>query len=72
MVDLRSVRRSQRSTLDPKELQRIITMRDKRFTLMSIASLLALALTNLRLTHKAISLGLLKHLQPPLPMKRYQ
>ena len=72
LVDRRSVRRSQRRTLDPQHLQRAVALRHERCTLRRIARLLALPLSTVGRTLKAMGLGRLKHLQPPVPVRRYQ
>jgi hypothetical protein len=72
LVDRRSVRRSQRRTLEPQHLQRAVALRHERFSLRRIARLLALPLSNVGRTLKALGLGRLKHLQPPVPLRRYQ
>jgi len=72
LVDRRSVRRSQRRTLDPQHLQRAVALRHERSTLRRIARLLALPLSTVGRTLKAMGLGRLKHLQPPVPVRRYQ
>jgi hypothetical protein len=72
LVDRRGVRRSQRRTLDPQHLQRAVALRHERCTLRSIARLLALPLSTDGRNLKAMGLGRLKHLQLPLPVRRYQ
>jgi hypothetical protein len=72
LVDRRSVRRSQRRTLDPLHLQRAVALRHERCTLRRIARLLAFPLSTVGRTLKAMGLGRLKHLQPPVPVWRYQ
>jgi transposase InsO family protein len=72
LVDRRSVRRSQRRTLDPQHLQRAFALRHERCTLRRIARLLALPLSTVGRTLKAMGLGRQKHLQPPVPVRRYQ
>ena len=72
LVDRRSVRRSQRRTLDPQHLQRAVALRHERCTLRRIARLLALPLSTVGRTLKAMGLGRLKQLQPPVPVRRYQ
>ncbi len=71
-MDRRSVRRSQRRTLDPQHLQRAVALRHEHCTLRRIARLLALPLSTVARTLKAMGLGRLKHLQPPVPVRRYQ
>jgi len=72
VVNRRSVRRSEQRTLDPKNLQRAVALRHELCTLRRIARLLALALSTVGRTLKAMGLGRLKHLQPPVPRRRYQ
>ncbi len=72
LVDRRSVRRTQRRTLDPQQLLRAIGLCHERFTLRRIARLLAALLSIVGRTLKAIGLGRLKNLQPPVPVRRYQ
>jgi hypothetical protein len=70
-VDRRSVRRNQRRKLDPLYLQRAVALRHERGTLRSIAGLLALPLSTVGRILKAMGLGRLKPLQPPMPVRRY-
>ena len=72
LVDRRSVRRSQRRTLDPQHLQRAVALRHERCTHRRIPRLLALPLSTAGRTLITMGLGRLKHLQPPVPMRRYQ
>jgi len=72
LVDRRSRRRSQERTLDPQQLQRAIGLRHERCPLRRIARLLAAPLSTVGRTLKAIGLGRLKNLQPPVPVRRYQ
>ena len=61
-----------RWTLDPQHLQRAVALRHERCTLRRIARLLALPLSTVGRSLKALGLGRLKHLQPPVPVRRYQ
>jgi transposase len=72
LVDRRSVRRSQRRTLDPQHPQRAVSLRHERCTLTRIARLLALPLSTIGRILKALGLGRLKNQQPPVPVRRYQ
>ena len=72
LADRRSVRRTQLRTLDPQQLQRAVDLRHERCTLRRIARLLAAPLSTVGRTLKAIGLGRLKNLQPPVPVRRYQ
>ena len=67
-MDRRSVRRSQRRTLDPQHLQRAVALRHERCTLRRIARLLS----SVGRTLKAMGLGRLKRLRPPVPVRRHQ
>ena len=60
LADRRSVRRTQRRTLDPQELQRAVALRHERCTLRRIARLLKAPLSTVGRTLKAIILGRLK------------
>jgi hypothetical protein len=72
LVNRRSVRRSQRRTLDPQQLQQAVDLRHQCCTLRRIARLLAALLSTEGRTLKAMGLGRLKHIQPPVPVRRYQ
>lgn len=72
LVDRRSGGRIQRRTLDPQQLQQAIELRHQRCTLRHIARLLVAPLSTVGRTLKAMVLGRLKHLQPPVPVRRYQ
>ena len=72
LVDRRSVRRHQRRTLDPLQLQRARELRDERCTLRRVAALLAAPLSTVGRTLKALGLGRLKDLQQAEPVRRYQ
>jgi len=62
-VDRRSVRRTQRRTLDPLPLQRAVELRHKSGTLRRVARVLAAPLS---------TVGRLTKLQPAEPVRRYQ
>ena len=72
LVDRRSVRRTQRRTLDPQQLQRAIDLRHERCTLRRVARVLAAPLATVGRVLKALGLGRLKNLQPAEPVRRYQ
>jgi transposase InsO family protein len=72
LVDRRSVRRHQRRTLDPQQLQRARELRQECCTLRRVATLLAAPLSTVGRTLKALGLGRLKDLQPAEPVRRYQ
>ena len=68
----RSVRRNQRQTLDPQHLQRAVAMRHERYNLRASARLQSPPLSTVGRTLRAIGLGRLEQLQPPVPVRRYQ
>ena len=71
LVDRCSVRRTQRRTLDPQQLQRAVDQRHERCTLKRVARVLATPLSTSGLVLKALGLGRLKNLQlaePVLPV----
>jgi transposase-like protein len=70
LVDRCGVRRSQRRTLDPQHLQRAVALRHERCTLRRIARLLAIPLSTVGRTLQTMGQGHLKHLQPPVPVRR--
>jgi len=72
LVGRSSGSRSQRRTLDPRHLQRCIALLPERCTRRRFASLLALPLSTVSRTLKAMGLGRLKHLHPPVPVRRYK
>ena len=72
LVDRRSVRRTQRRTLDPQQLQRAVDLRHERCTLRRVARVLAAPVSTVGRVLKALGLGRLKNLQPAEPVRRYQ
>lgn len=74
LVDRRSVRRTQRRTLDPLQLQHAVDLRQQRCTLRIVARTLLAPLSTVGRTLNALGLGLgrLKNLQPAVPVRRYQ
>lgn len=65
LVDRRSVRRWERRTLDPLQLQHAVDLRHERCTHRRVARVLAVPLSTL-------GLGRLKNLHPAEPVRRYQ
>ena len=57
--------------VDPQHLQRAVALRHERCILRRIARLLALPLSTVGRTLKAMGLWRLKHLQAPVPVRRY-
>ena len=72
LVDRRSVRRTQRRTLDPQQLHRAVDLRHERCTLRRVARVLAAPLSTVGRVLKSLGLGRLKNLQPAEPVRRYQ
>jgi len=72
LADRRSVRRTQRRTLDPHQLQQAIDLRHQRCTLRRIARALSAPLATVGRLVKGLGLGRLKNLDPKPPVRRYQ
>ena len=72
LVDRRSVRRTQRRTLDPQQQQQATALRHERCTMRRIAKALAAPLSTVGRLLKALGLGRLRNLQPKEPVRRYQ
>ncbi len=64
LADRRSVRRSQRRTLDPQQLQQAVDLRHQRCTLRRIARALCAPLSTVGRLMKGLGLGRLKNLDP--------
>jgi transposase len=71
-ADRRSVRRTQRRTLDPQQLQHALDLRHQRCTLRRIARTLGAPLSTVGRVMKLLGLGRLRNLQPKAPVQRYQ
>ena len=72
LADRRSVRRTQRRTLDPQQLQHAVNLRHQRCTLRRIAKAVGAPLSTLGRVMKALGLGRLRNLDPKPPVQRYQ
>ena len=72
LVDRRSVRSTQRRTLDPQQQHQARALRHERCTMRRIANDLAAPLLTVGRWLKAIGLGRLRNLQPREPVRRYQ
>ena len=72
LTDRRSVRRSQRRTLDPQQLQQAVDHRHQRCTLRRIAKALKAPLATVGRVMNALGLGRLRNLKPRKPVQRYQ
>ncbi|WP_255476182.1 DDE-type integrase/transposase/recombinase [Cyanobium sp. BSA11S] len=72
LADRRSVRRTQRRTLNPQQLQQAVDLRHQRCTLRRIAKALKAPLSSVGRAMKALGLGRLRNLEPKKPVQRYQ
>jgi transposase InsO family protein len=72
LVDRRSVRRTQRWTLDPQHLQRAVELRHQRLHLRHIARLLAAPFSTVARVLNRLGLGRLRNLEPKPPVQRYE
>ncbi|WP_236550436.1 DDE-type integrase/transposase/recombinase [Cyanobium sp. Copco_Reservoir_LC18] len=72
LADRRSVRRSQRRTLDPQQLQQAVDLRHQRCTLRRIARLLLVLISTLGRAMRRLGLSRLRNLDPKPPVQRYQ
>ncbi|MCP9773900.1 IS481 family transposase [Synechococcus sp. Tobar12-5m-g] len=72
LADRRSVRRTQRRTLDPQRLQQAVDLRHQRCTLRRIARALQAPLSTVGRVMNTLGLGRLKNLEPKVPVRRYQ
>lgn len=72
LADRRSVRRSQRRTLDPQQLQQAVDLRHQRCTLRRIAKNLQAPLSTVGRVMNALGLGRLRSLEPKPPVRRYE
>jgi hypothetical protein len=72
LADRRSMRRTQRRTLDPLQLQKAIDLRHQRLHLRYIARLLQLPFSTVARTLSGLGLGRLQYLEPKTPVQRYE
>ena len=72
LVDRRSVRHTQRRTLDPQQLQHAVDLRHQRCTLRRIAKAVDAPLSTVGRVMKSLGLGRLRNLAPKPPVQRYQ
>jgi transposase InsO family protein len=72
LADRRSVRRTQRRTLDPQQLQQAVDLRHQRCTLRRIAKNLQAPLSTVGRVMNALGLGRLRSLEPKPPVRRYE
>jgi transposase InsO family protein len=72
LADRRSVRRTQRRTLDPRHLQHAVELRHQRLHLRHISSLLAAPFSTVARVLNRLGLGRLRNLEPKPPVQRYE
>ncbi len=72
MADRRSVRRTQRRTLDPQQLQQAVDLRHQRLHLRHIARLLVAPFSTVARVLNRLGLGRLRSLEPKPPIQRYE
>jgi len=70
LADRRSVRRTQRRTLDPQQLQQAVDLRHQRCTLRRIAKTLQAPLSTVGRVMNALGLGRLRSLEPKPLVRR--
>ena len=72
LVDRRSVRRTQRWTLDPQPLQQAVDLRHQRLHLRHIARLLDAPFSTAARVLNRLGLGRLRNLEPKPPVQHYE
>jgi len=72
LADRRSVRRTQRRTLDPQQLQHAVELRRQRLHLRHIARLLRAPFSTVARALSRLGLGRLRNLDPKPPVQRYE
>ncbi len=72
LADRRSVRRRQRRTLDPQQLQHAVDLRHKSLHLRHIARLLKAPFSTVARTLSHLGLGRLRNLEPKQLVQRYE
>jgi len=72
LADRRSVRRTQRLTLDPNRLQHAVELRHQRLHLRHIARLLAAPFSTVARALNRLGLGRLRNLEPKPAVQRYE
>jgi len=72
LADRRSVRRTQRRTLDPQRLQYAVDIRHQRLHLRHIARLLQAPFSTVARALSHLGLGRLRNLAPKVPVQRYE
>ena len=72
LADRRSVRRAQRWTLDPQQVQHALELRFQRCILRRMAKSLGVLLSTVARVMKTLGLGSLGNLDPTTPVQRHQ
>jgi len=72
LADRRSVRGTQRRTLDPQQLQQAVDLRHQRLHLRHIARLLQAPFSTVARALSRLGLGRLRNLEPKPPVQRYE
>ena len=72
LADRRSVRRTQRRTLDPQQQQQAVDLRHQRLHLRHIARLLVAPFSTVARVLNRLGLGRLRNLEPKPPIQRYE
>ena len=72
LMDRRSVRRTQRRTLDPQHLQRALELRHQRLHLRHVARLVQAPFSTVARALSRLGLGRLRNLDPKPPVQRYE
>jgi len=72
LADRRSVRRTQRRTLDPQQLQQAVDLRHQRLHLRHIARLLVAPFSTVARVLNRLGMGRLRNLDPKPPVHRYE
>jgi len=72
LVDRRSLRRTQRRTLNPQRLQHAVDLRHQRLHLRHIARLLQAPFSTVARALSRLGLGRLRNLEPKVPVQSYE
>nr|WP_255090598.1 helix-turn-helix domain-containing protein [Vulcanococcus limneticus] len=72
LADRRSVRRTQRRTLDPQQLQHAVELRHQRLHLRHVARLVQAPFSTVARLLNRLGLGRLRNLDPKPPVHRYE
>jgi hypothetical protein len=72
LADRRSVRRTQRRTLDPQQQQKAVELRHQRHHLRHIAKLLTTPFSTVARIHNRLGLKRSRNVEPKPPVQRYE